>query len=262
MPKSQASLLNTVKREVALCRPLALKFFRSSRLRVERKPDQSPVTLADKQVEERLRRALAKHCPGETIIGEEFGTTGRQKDSYWTIDPIDGTRAFSKGLPTWCIMVGKVERGKPVLGICDFPALGVTLAVAPGVAAYEQHNNKQLLMKRVNQRVVLSDSVIFHGGARWWHESPHAKGFERLIGKCFLERAYGDCYGFIWLYRGLVDVMIEYGVKVWDMVPLAAMAHATGRVMIGINSKPNWLGPDTIVAHPRLAAEVARILRG
>ena len=165
---SQRTLLTWLEREVRACRPLALRYFRSPSLRVRRKPDASPVTAADHAVEERLRRALARACPGEAIIGEEFGTSGRPGNSYWTVDPIDGTRAFSRGLPTWSILVARIERGRPVLGLCDFPALGITIAVAPGVPAFEREHGRVTRLRRPRKVTRLSDTVLLHGGLRWW----------------------------------------------------------------------------------------------
>ncbi len=261
MAPSSKTLLAAVETAVARARPIALKHFRNSRLRIERKADRSPVTIADRTVEVHLRKAISRLCPGEAIVGEEFGRTGKSPDNYWTIDPIDGTRAFSRGLPTWSILVGRVEAGKPVLGICDFPALGTTLAVAPGVAAYEKTGTSVKRLARALKPPALKDSVVFHGGAKWWNKSPYKAGFNRLIDSCYLERAYGDCYGFLWALRGHTDIVIEYGVKVWDMVPLAALASATGRVLVDVHNRPSWSGPDTVMAHPSLARQVTEILR-
>ena len=99
MSTNQRRLLSWLDREVLKCAPIALRYFRSSTLKVEHKADQSPVTQADRRVEERLRRVIARACPGETIVGEEFGRSGRSTSTYWTIDAIDGTRAFTRGLP-------------------------------------------------------------------------------------------------------------------------------------------------------------------
>lgn len=246
---------------VSRCRRTALGYFRSSRLRVKHKSDGSPVTQADRAVEVQLRRAIARRFPKDTLIGEEYGRSGASQKTFWTIDPIDGTRAFSRGLPTWCIMVGKVEKGKAVFGLCDFPALGTTLLVAPKVAAQERTGRVIKPLARVGKAINLKNSVIFHGGAGWWEQSPYQKGFRRLIKTCFLERAYGDCYGYLWAFRGYADAVIEYGVKIWDMVPLAALADATGRVLIDVAGKPSWTGPDTIMAHPDFARQVAATLR-
>ena len=263
MAANQRALLTWLEREVRACRPLALRSFRSASLKVDRKPDRSPVTAADRAVEERLRRALAGQCPGEAIIGEEFGTTGRPGSAYWTIDPIDGTRAFSRGLPTWSILLAKIEGGRPVLGLCDFPALDVTVAVARGVPAFERDRGRVSRLRLPRAVTRLADAVLLHGGLRWWPaEGGLRDRFIRLTRQCFLERSYGDAYGYLWGLRGYADIVVDYGVKIWDMAPLAALAAATGRVMTDFTGRPSWTGPDTIVASPPLVRLVTKILHG
>ncbi len=257
---NQRTLLRWVERQVQACRPLALRYFRSSSLRVKRKADQSPVTAADRAVEERLRRAIRRTFPGESIVGEEYGRSGSDHHTYWTIDPIDGTRAFSRGLPSWGIMVGRVERGRAVLGVVDYPVQGVRLAVAPGVPAYECRGTRITRLPRVGSVTPLKDAVIFHGGLRWWFGTPYLPGALRLIKSCYLERAYGDCYGFLWALRGCADVVVEYGVKPWDLVPLAAMARATGWAFTDFAGRPSFTGPEILMTHPHLVSRVCRIL--
>lgn len=261
MPSNQKSLLRLVEREIFRCRLLALHYFRSASLQVERKPDRSPVTVADRLIEERLRHFLAKAFPGEAIIGEELGGSGRAGGTYWTIDPIDGTRAFSRGLPSWGIMVGKVESGRAVLGVCDFPAIATTIAAAAGIAPYERTRGKVIPLPRPRRVNGLEEAVIFHGGARWWLPTPYHRGFNRIISDCYLERAYGDCYGYLWALRGFADAVLDYGVKRWDMVPLAAIAQATGRVLVDFNGQPSFIGPDTLMAHPFFARTLVQILK-
>ena len=263
MAANQRTLLAWVEREVRACRPLALRYFRSASLRVERKPDRSPVTAADRAVEERLRRALARHCPGETVIGEEFGRSGRSGETFWTVDPIDGTRAFSRGLPTWSILVAKIEGGRPVLGLCDFPALDVTVAVARGVPAFERERGRVSRLRPPRAVARLADAVLLHGGLRWWPMQRRLRDrFVRLTRQCFLERSYGDAYGYLWGLRGYVDIVVDYGVKIWDMAPLAALAAATGREMTNFAGHPSWTGPETIVASPSLIRLVTKTLHG
>jgi histidinol-phosphatase len=104
--------------------------------------------------------------------------------------------------------------------------------------------------------------VIFHGGARWWTPTRFASGFSRLMRACYLERAYGDCYGYLWALRGCADAVIDCGVKLWDLVPLAPFAHATGRVLIDFSGRTSWTGPEAIFAPSALARLIARTLRG
>ena len=262
MPSSSAQrlLLATLERELRRCRPIALRHFRSSSLRVLRKSDRSPVTEADRAVETRLRGALRRVAPGDTVLGEEFGRTGRDTDSYWTVDPIDGTRAFSRGLPSWGMMVGRVERGRATLGMCDFPAIGVTMAAASGIPAYERGGGAPRVFPRPQPLSSLTNAVLFHGGARWWVGTRWQGGFTRLVRAVYLERAYGDCYGYLWALRGCADAVIDCGVKPWDMVPLAAMAAQSGRLLADCEGRLSFSGPDTVMGHPATVRLIARTL--
>ena len=103
--------------------------------------------------------------------------------------------------------------------------------------------------------------MIFHGGSSWWLNTPYAEGFQRLTQACFLERAYGDCYGYLFAFRGHVDAVLDYGVKIWDMAPLAALAHATGRVMVDCGGRPSFTGPETILASAPLARAIVKTLQ-
>ena len=260
MVTSNRILLAHLEREVRGCRRIALRYFRDPSLRVLRKADRSPVTDADRAIEERLRKVLARVAPGETILGEEFGRSGRDTASYWTVDPIDGTRAFSRSLPSWGIMVGRVERGRATLGLCDFPALGVTMAAASGTPAYERGSGGRRYFRPPRPVRSLEDAVIFHGGARWWVGTRWARGFRRLVHGCFLERAYGDCYGYLWALRGCADAVLDYGVKPWDMVPLAALAAGSGRLLADCTGRPSFSDPDTVMGHPAFVRLICNVL--
>ena len=238
---------------------IALRYF-GTKLRIERKADRSPVTIADRTIEERLRRDLARAFPGEAVIGEEFGAPAGAPSTYWTLDPIDGTRAFSRGLPSWGMLIGFVERHRPVLGVCLYPAVNRLLAVGPRTPAYAIDRGRRLRLPRAPRPPALDDAVVFHGGSAWWLASRYGAGFSRLVNACYLERAYGDCYGFWWLFQGQADAMCEYGVKVWDMAPFAALAQATGRVLVDCAGRPCFTGPEAVLAHPTLAARIARTL--
>ena len=260
MASSNRALLAALEREVRRCRALALRYFHAPSLRVSRKADRSPVTDADRAIEERLRAVLSRLAPGETIVGEEFGRTGRDTAGFWTVDPIDGTRAFSRGLPSWGIMVGRVERGRATLGLCDFPALGITMAAATGVPARERGRGGARRFRPPRPVRSLEDAVIFHGGARWWTGTRWARGFRRLVEGCFLERAYGDCYGYLWALRGCADAVLDYGVAPWDMVPLAALAAGSGRLLADCAGHPSFSGPDTVMGHPQFVRRIVTIL--
>ncbi len=241
------------------CRRISLRYF-GRRLRIERKADRSPVTIADRTVEEFLRRELARAFPNDAIVGEEFGGSTAVGDSYWTIDPIDGTRPFSRGLPSWGTLLARIERGRPVMGASDFPAIETFIGSARGAAAYERTRTRRALLKRA-RAVPLDEAVIFHGGSAWWLPTRYGPGFTRVVSRCYLERAYGDCYAYLWLFRGCADAMLDYGVKVWDIAPFAAIADATGHASTDCAGRSCFTGPESIVAHPRLVGEIAKLLR-
>jgi len=261
MASSQRALLHALECEVRSCRLLALRYFRSSSLRIDRKSDRSPVTDADRVIEERLRAFLRRACPGDTVVGEERGRTGTNPHTYWTVDPIDGTRAFSRGIPTWSILVARVERGRPVLGLCDFPVLDLTLGVAPGVAAYERAGRSVRRIARPRAVRALSEMVILHGGSGWWRATRYAKRFDRLMQACYLERSYGDAYGYLWALRGGADAVIDCGVKLWDMAPLAALARATGRTLVDFHRRPSFTGPEAVFGSPKAVRLVVKALQ-
>lgn len=241
------------------CGRIALRYAGRS-LRVERKADHSPVTIADRTIEERLRREIQRAFPHEAIIGEEFGAPSRPSSSYWTIDPIDGTRAFTRGLPSWGILLGRVEHGEAVLGACGYPVMNTFLGVGAKTPAYERHEGRRVPLRRAAKPPTLSEAVIFHGGIRWWLSTRYAEGFKQVVRRCFLERAYGDCYAYLWVFRGRVDAMLDYGVKLWDLVPFAALASATGYLLSDFSGRPCFTGPESILAHPALTRVISQTL--
>ena len=260
MMVTSRNTLPWLEAQVRSCRPIALRYFRSRRLAITHKADHSPVTQADRFIEERLRAVIARAFPGDPILGEEYGASRRLGSTYWTIDPIDGTRAFSRGLSYWGILIGRVERGIPMLGLCDFPALDLTVAVAPGIAAYERSGRTIRRVPRGRSVPSVAQAVLFHGGLRWWPQRP-LKGLIRLARTCYFEQVYGDCYAYILALRGQADAVIDYGVKPWDMVPMAALARATGRVLTDFHGRPCHTGPESVFGHSHLVRDICRVLQ-
>lgn len=233
------------------CRKMALRYF-TGPMKVEHKSDLSPVTLADRKIEEFLRREITRVFPKDGILGEEFGFTRESAKSYWTIDPIDGTRAFSRGLPSWGILAARVENGCPVVGACDLPVLG-TFIGGTTQSAYERTGKTKISFKKPKPVATLKQAVIFHGGSNFFIRSQYRKAFEKIVSECYLERAYGDCYAYLWVLRGHADMMLDLGVKEWDLAPFAVLAEATGRVLVNFGGKSDFKSLDTIFGEPGLA---------
>lgn len=258
--KKGNQILAWAEAQLPACRNIALRHFGTRCF--ERKPDRSPVTAADRAIEERLRRAIARAFPSDGIWGEEFGRTQPTADAYWTIDPIDGTRAFTRGFPSWGILLARVEREWPTVAVCDFPAVKTTIAVAPGVAAYERVKGAKRRLPRATAVKRLDEAVVFHGGSRWWWGTPYAAGFARLMRQCYLERAYGDCFAYLYVLRGQADAMLDNTVHLWDMAPFAAFARALGYAITDAQGRPSFAGPSGVIAHPSLNRQIVRYLNG
>jgi len=249
---TNSSILTWTEAKLRESRKIALRYFGSA-LKVRLKPDRSPVTLADHKIEEYLRHEITRMFPKDGILGEEFGFTRPNAESYWVIDPIDGTRAFSRGLPSWGILAARVEKKKPVVGACDLPALGTFIGGAQGARAYERTGKTKCNFPIPSSIKSIKNAVIFHGGSSFFSRSKYKKPFEKILSDCYLERAYGDCYAYLWVLRGHADIMIDFGVKEWDLAPFAVLAENTNRVMVNFEGKRDFKGPDSIFGNPRIA---------
>jgi fructose-1,6-bisphosphatase/inositol monophosphatase family enzyme len=193
-------------------------------------------------------------------LGEEFGKGADVRESYWTIDPIDGTRAFSKGLPSWGMLMSYVEHGRATMGACLYPSFDLFVGAGRGTPAYERQGLGPRVRLPGAVAVPLSRAAVSHGGSKWWLRTPEADGFRRVIDACFLERAYGDCFAYLWLFRGKFDAVIDCGVKIWDIAPFAALAGTTGRVLTDFSGRPTITGPQSVLAHPSLNREIIALL--
>ena len=115
---------------------LTMRYFRSSDLTIETKPDETPVTRADKEAEVLLRNRLATECPNDAIVGEEFGTQSGSTDFTWYLDPIDGTKSFIRGIPLYGTMMGLEYKDEAVAGVVVFPALNEIVYAAKDLGAW------------------------------------------------------------------------------------------------------------------------------
>ena len=211
---------------------LTLKWFQSSSLEVEEKPDGSPVTEADRAVEDFLRSEISSRWPEDAIVGEErddrAGTSGRT----WYIDPIDGTKSFAHGVPLYSTLLALCDEQGPAVGVISLPALGETAAAARGRGCF-RNGEKCAVMGGGKSKVVCMSGMEYL--------SQEAK--LRLAKSPYVLRTWGDAYGYFLVATGKIPAMLDDTMCPWDVAPLAVIIpEAGGRIT-------SWAGDDIDVEH-------------
>jgi inositol-phosphate phosphatase/L-galactose 1-phosphate phosphatase/histidinol-phosphatase len=206
----------------------------------ERKPDATPVTLADRAAEEAMRRILKAECPRDAVHGEEFGaepgTTGRT----WVLDPIDGTTAFLAGRPIFGTLIALVQEGWPVLGVIDQPILGERWVGATG-----QPTTLNGQPARTRACRTLAEASLATTGPHYFddHDGAHFMG---LAAKTDHKRMVmgGDCYNYAMLASGFIDVVCEANLKLHDYAALVPVVEGAGGTMCDWNGDPLHAASD------------------
>jgi len=193
---------------------ISLGRFRASDLLVETKPDRTPVTEADRAVEEAIRDGLAQERPGDGMLGEEFGLTG-SGSRRWIVDPIDGTRNYSRGIPIWATLIALDVDGTIQLGVVSAPALGRRWWAERGTGAFA--NGDPIHVSRVSR---VEDAVLSFSLERPLPAIAH---------RCWHPRAVGDFWAHMLVAEGAVDGAIDaIGVKIWDLAALQPIVEEAG----------------------------------
>ena len=194
-----------------------------TRLQVEWKGDNTPVTRADRETEEALRTRIVKETPDYGIVGEEFGSETGSVDRQWVIDPLDGTKAFIHGVPLFGTLIALLEKGEPILGVIDLPVLGERVhAVLKGGCFHNGHPCG------VSEIAKVEDALLLDGSITTMEKSGHGPAWSELRKKARLHRGWGDCYGHFLVATGAAEVMADPVVEIWDIAPLAVILPEAG----------------------------------
>jgi inositol-phosphate phosphatase/L-galactose 1-phosphate phosphatase/histidinol-phosphatase len=226
---------------------------------VDAKADQTPVTAADRAAEEAVRRLIEVSYPGHGVIGEEFGRVRDDAEYVWTVDPIDGTKAFISGMPTFGTLLALLARGKPVLGIIDQPISGERWL---GVSGRRTTLNGADIAVRPCPRI--ADASLF-ATAPSMFQGDDAAAWTRLGDAVRMVRYGADCYAYGLLAAGFIDLVVEADLKIWDWAPMGPVIEGAGGVVTGWDGAAMQIGSGgRIIAagdHNAHAAALAR-LRG
>ncbi|SDO14263.1 histidinol-phosphatase, inositol monophosphatase family [Lutimaribacter pacificus] len=231
-------------------RRAVLPFFRAADLTADNKDAGGfdPVTEGDRATESAMRAVLAERRPQDAIIGEEFGPKAGDSAITWVIDPIDGTRGFLSGTPTWGVLIAASRDGAPVFGVIDQPYIGERFWGGLGQAAMSGPHGTRPLAVRGDRS--LDQSILFTtfpevGSAE------EAAGFHAVAGQARLTRYGMDCYAYALLAAGHIDLVIEAGLSNYDIQAPMAVIEAAGGIVTDWQGGPAQEGGRVIAAAGR-----------
>lgn len=215
--------------------------FKALDLKVETKPDMTPVSEADKAAEELIRSSLQRTRPRDAVLGEEFGTEGHGP-RRWVIDPIDGTKNYVRGVPVWATLIALMEMGeggdRPVVGVVSAPALNRRWWAALGSGAYTGRSLSKATRIEVSKVAKVRDASFAYSSLHGWEERGMLGGFMDLTRDCWRTRAYGDFWPYMLVAEGAVDMCAEPELSLWDMAASAVIVEEAGGSFTGLDGNP------------------------
>jgi len=216
--------------------PIANKYFRQP-IPIDDKSDNSPVTIADREIELAMRQVLNAERPNDGIIGEEFPAERPDATFQWVLDPIDGTRSFITGKPCFGTLIGLLHEGTPVLGIIAQP---ITNEVWLGAEGHTSTFNGSEIQARTGRS--LEQAYMYTTGPEIFLPGAETDAFTRLSKAVKYTRYGGDCYAYALLANGCIDLVCEAGLKLYDYTALIPVINGAGGVIA------NWQGEPANIA--------------
>jgi|SRR5450432_301528 histidinol-phosphatase len=237
---------------------ISLARFGALDLLVETKPDLTPVSDADRAVEQAIRGALTRERPDDAILGEEFGSTAHETGRRWVIDPIDATKNFVRGVPVWATLIALMDGPDVLVGIASAPALGHRWWAGRGLGSWRSTAGGAARRNRVSAVSSLTDASLSYSDlSDWGARSP---GFDTLAGSVWRTRAYGDFWSHALVAEGAVDVSAEPEVSIWDVAALVVIVEEAGGRITGTDGTPSPAAPSIVCTNGRLHTAVLALL--
>jgi histidinol-phosphatase len=264
-----AALLELAMELADVADSLTMDRFRASDLVVDTKPDLTPVSEADRAVEQAIRERLARRAPDHVVLGEEFGEAAGDAafvaetrlgsgPTRWVVDPIDGTKSYVRGIPVWATLIGVEQDGEVVAGVASAPALGSRWWAARGHGAYR--DGQRISASRVHELGDAHLSFAWDTSERFAAE----RVGERMLGlahRCWRTRAYGDFWQHVLVADGSIDIAIDPVIAYWDIAALLPIVdEAGGRWSSLAGDRDGRAVPDLVCTNGVLHDEVVAVL--
>jgi histidinol-phosphatase len=230
---------------------LSTSRFRAQDLHVVTKPDLSPVTDADKSVEDGIRRTLSKARPRDAVLGEEQGATG-SSSRRWVVDPIDGTKNYVRGVPVWATLIALMIDDEVVVGCVSAPLLNRRWWASKDNGAWTGRSLLRATECRVSDVSRLDDASLSYSSFTGWEELDRLDAFMALSRRCWRTRAYGDFWSYMLIAEGAVDLAAEPELALHDMAALDVIVREAGGSFTSLDGTPGPLGGNALASNGRL----------
>jgi histidinol-phosphatase len=225
-------------------------------LRIDTKPDLTPVTDADRAVEGDVRQVLGRERPDDSILGEEFGGTTTFSGRQWIIDPIDGTKNFVRGVPVWASLIALLEDGVPSVGVVSAPALQRRWWAARGEGAFAAVDGTARRRLSVSSVAELGSASLSFSSLSGWAQRGSRERFIALTDAVWRVRAYGDFLSYCLVAEGAVDIAAEPEVSVWDLAALDILVREAGGRLTSLDGAPGPHGGSAVATNGLLHQDV------
>ena len=239
---------------------ITLDRFGALDLRIDTKPDLTPITDADEAVEEAIRSILARERPGDAIFGEEQGGTPVFEGRQWVIDPIDGTKNFVRGVPVWASLIALLEDGIPIVGMVSAPALRRRWWAGRGLGAHTCFGSDAPRRIAVSGVADLGAASLSFSDLSGWAEAGLREHFLALTDAVWRLRGYGDFFSYCLLAEGAVDIATEPEVKLWDLAALDVLVREAGGAFTSLDGRPGPHGGSAVATNHLLHSAVLAAL--
>jgi histidinol-phosphatase len=226
---------------------ISMRYFRSDRMRVTAKSDGTPVTQADKEIERALRERIAETFPDHSVFGEEEGEDEGSSEQRWIIDPIDGTKNFSWGIPNWGTLIAFESGGQIACGVASAPSIGERYAAGRGLGA--TRNGEQIRVSDVGE---LTEARLGFTLATAFRDTEREAQYETLLRTVAHDRGIGDFYGHMLVASGALDVMVEPLLSPWDLGPLIVIVEEAGGRLTDLGGRPTIYGGSVLTTNGAL----------
>lgn len=239
--------------------------FRALDLKVETKPDMTPVSEADQAAEEIIRTGIEAARPDDAILGEEYGLKGGGP-RRWVVDPIDGTKNYVRGVPVWATLISLMTEGehgvyRPVVGVVSAPALGRRWWAVRGGGAYAGGGLGATTPIGVSKVGELGDASFAYSSLSGWEEQGRLAGFLDLARACWRTRGYGDFWPYMMVAEGSLDLCAEPELNLWDMAAVAVVVQEAGGRFTSLDGVDGVHGGNAAASNGLLHEEMLELLR-